>query len=179
METLPFPLYVSDESIVEMFRPLPVTNHQTKNGPRYARGPGHVPGENCGASDDRSVPDDETIDEQQNDRPDDRADPPCRRVLSPQQRRGQEAADERAGDAEQNRDDPAAGVASRHQELRNRADDQTKQNPSDDVHFALSSRSVGREAEHLLMSIARARGRTPCTAFVWSARVKRIGILTG
>ena len=53
-----------------------------------------------------------------------------------QQCRRQEAADERAGDAEQNRHDPATRITARHEELRDRADDQTKQNPSDECSCA-------------------------------------------
>ena len=83
-----------------------------------------------------SSADDQPVDEQQDDRADDRADPPRGLLLTSHESRGQESADKRAGDAQQNRDDPAARVVSGHQELRDRADDQTEQQPSNDVHFS-------------------------------------------
>jgi len=39
-------------------------------------------------------------------------------------------------DAQQDRDDPAARIISRHQEFGDRADDETEQQPSNDVHFS-------------------------------------------
>src|SRR5215213_4728069 len=91
------------------------------------------------ASDDRTAPaDDESIDEQQRDRADDRSDTPRRLLLTSHESRGQEAADERTRDTEKNRDDPAARIASRHEELGDCAYDEAKKNPSDDVHVRFS-----------------------------------------
>src|ERR1700680_2177265 len=90
-------------------------------------------GLDSGATLDHSPPaDDQPVDEQQNDRPDNRADPSGRLLLTSKQRRRQEAADERAGNAEENGHDPATRVMSRHEELGDRAYDETEQQPSND-----------------------------------------------
>jgi hypothetical protein len=78
--------------------------------------------------------DDQAVHEQQNHRADDRADPAGGRLIASHECRGQEAADERACNAEENRDDPAARVATRQEELRDRADNQTEEEPSKDVN---------------------------------------------
>src|SRR5262249_11545154 len=46
----------------------------------------------------------------------------------------QKPSDERPDDPEQNRDDEAAGITARHDELGERADDQTEQNPAENAH---------------------------------------------
>jgi hypothetical protein len=53
----------------------------------------------------------------------------------------QEPANERAGDAEKDRDNPTTRIISRHEELCDRADDETKQQPSKDSHALSSKRS--------------------------------------
>ena len=69
----------------------------------------------------------ESIQQQQNHGADDRHDPAGDVVLA-----RKDATDprpnERAGDAEQNRDDATAGISSRHQQFRDRTDDKTNKN---------------------------------------------------
>src|SRR5262245_38408509 len=48
------------------------------------------------------------------------------RDVTEPERRAQEAADQRAGDADQDRDDDAAGIGARHDPLRQDADDQSE-----------------------------------------------------
>src|SRR5216684_15015 len=73
-----------------------------------------------GSSDDGAPADDEAVDEEQDDRADDRSDPSCR-LFVVAEHRSEEASDERAGNAEEDRHDPPTRVASRHEELGNRA----------------------------------------------------------
>src|SRR3989442_2279454 len=87
--------------------------------------------------------DDQPVEEQQDDRADKRADPAGCLLLIPEECRGQEAADEGAGNSEENGDDPATRVTAGHEELGDRADNETEQQPSNDVH-ASSSRLVSR-----------------------------------
>src|SRR6202022_160123 len=85
--------------------------------------------------------DDQAVEEEQDDRADNRADPAGCLLLTAKQRRREEAADEGAGNSEENGDDPATRVTAGHEELGDRANDETEQQPSNDVH-ASSSRLV-------------------------------------
>jgi len=73
----------------------------------------------------------ESIEQQQNHGADDRHDPAGDIILA-----RKDATDprpnERAGDAEQNRDDATAGISSRHQQLRDRTNDKTNKNGPND-----------------------------------------------
>src|SRR5947208_7487711 len=103
-------------------------------GPR-----GYAPG--C-ELDYRSAADDEAVDEQQDHRPDDRADPARRLLTAAQQGGCQESADERAGDAQQYGDNPATGITARHKELGDCTHHQTEQKPSNDVHVSSSGKAA-------------------------------------
>src|SRR5438132_1575238 len=83
--------------------------------------------------------DDQPVNEQQDDCADDRADPAGRLLLTSEQRRGQEAADERTGNTEENGHDPATWVTTGHEELGDRAYDETEQKPSKNVHCSSST----------------------------------------
>src|SRR5687768_17839291 len=89
-------------------------------------------------SDDSATADDHPVDEQEQDRADNRSDPAGRLICPSEERRGQKTTYERACNTEQDRHDPATRVTARHKELGDRTDDQTKQQPSDDVHFSSS-----------------------------------------
>ena len=51
------------------------------------------------------------------------------------ERSSDETAEQRADDAEHHRDDDAARITTRHQQLGNRADDQTEDDPSKNAHL--------------------------------------------
>src|ERR1051326_7282462 len=101
--------------------------------PRSREASPQLPGERRGLNDGPPA-DDQAIDEQQDYRTDDRANPARRLLLPAHEGRSEEAANERAGDAEEDGNDPATRVSSRHQELGDGADDETEQQPSDDIH---------------------------------------------
>ena len=75
----------------------------------------------------RAALENESIQQQQNHGADDRHDPTGNVILA-----RKDATDprpnERAGDAEQNRDNATAGISSRHQQFRDRTDDKTNKN---------------------------------------------------
>jgi hypothetical protein len=58
------------------------------------------------------------------------------------QRSSDETAEQRADDAEHHRHDDAARITSRHQQLRDRADDQTEYDPTQNTHLNLTMRVV-------------------------------------
>src|ERR1041384_4959141 len=56
------------------------------------------------------------------------------REVAEAEQRGDEAADERAGDAKENSDDEAAGIAARHDQLRGDAGNQAEHDPRENTH---------------------------------------------
>src|SRR5262249_5481684 len=97
---------------------------------------------------DASADEQHAIERQENDGADDRHEVPRALVRSvPPQRLTDPSAEQRAGDAEQNRHDEPARIASRHDELGDRADNQPEDNPSNHAHGSTSARAslqVGR-----------------------------------
>ena len=55
------------------------------------------------------------------------------------ERAGDESADDRAGDADEHRDDDAAWVVAGQDHLRDGADEEAEDDPSDDSHLVLRS----------------------------------------
>jgi predicted phosphodiesterase len=83
--------------------------------------------------------DDQAVEQQQDDRADDRRQPAADveelvHRVGVEQRAGEESADERSGDADQGRDDDPAGVVAREDRLRNRAGEQPEDDERDDPH---------------------------------------------
>src|ERR1051325_398243 len=75
---------------------------------------------------------------QEDDRADDRHDEPHRIAIPvPADQPAQKATDERSHDSEKHRDEEAARITPRHQELGHDPDGQTEEYPSNDVHRAL------------------------------------------
>src|SRR5262245_29836795 len=82
--------------------------------------------------------DGQPIENEQDDRADDGHDETHRIALAVQPHGPpQKPAEQRSGDAQQYGDDEPAGVAPGHQELRDDADDQTEDDPTDDSHLIL------------------------------------------
>src|SRR5687768_10214447 len=112
--------------------------------PRVTRGPCLLlQGRNV--SDDSAAADDHPVDEQKHHRTDDRANPASGLIVRTHQSRGEESTHEGAGNTKQDRDDPATRVAAGHEELGDRANDQTKQQPSNDVHLSSSGSTAPNE----------------------------------
>src|SRR5690606_17484963 len=91
------------------------------------------------------------VEAQQQQRAEERGNPA--RALSravPAERAADEAADQRAGNAQQNRHDDATRVVSRHDQLGNGADNQTEENPAQNLHLLppaeLSCKSLSTSA---------------------------------
>src|SRR6202011_1920975 len=86
----------------------------------------------------------QAIRRQQDDRADGGHDEPYRGTVPvPAEKTTQKAADQSSHDSEKSRDEEAAWIAPRHEELAHDPDDQPEQDPSDDVHRVVPLTETG------------------------------------